>query len=177
MAVPAECAATSRFPTQPGVAIYDGMVFIGMIDGHIAALDAKTGREIWNRQAVDDPQIGYYSMAPVPYKGKILIGKSNGDRGGIGNVTRSTRRRVTALAMAVDPQTRRARQRHVERRFLEARRRRGVERHGDRCSERHALLNSWKSISRPPWESAAGAKSRYQSMVALDISGSMPKLK
>ena len=34
------------FPRNRGVAIYDGMVFIGMIDGHIAALDAKTGREI-----------------------------------------------------------------------------------------------------------------------------------
>ena len=34
-------------------------MFIGMIDGHLAALDAKTGNEIWNRQAVDDPQIGY----------------------------------------------------------------------------------------------------------------------
>src|SRR4029077_13092899 len=66
------------------------------------------------------------------------------------------------LAMAVDPQTRRARQRHVERRFLEARRRRGVERHGDRCRERHALFNSWKSISRPPWESAAGAESLHR---------------
>ena len=52
------------FPRNRGVAIYDGMVFVGMIDGHIAALDAKTGNEIWNRQAVDDPQIGYYSMAP-----------------------------------------------------------------------------------------------------------------
>ena len=75
------------FPRNRGVAMYGGMVFIGMIDGHIAALDAKTGKEIWNRQAVDDPQIGYYSMAPVPYKGKILIGESNGDWGGIGNVS------------------------------------------------------------------------------------------
>ena len=74
------------FPRNRGVAVYEGMVFIGMIDGHLAALDAKTGREIWNRQTVDDPKLGYYSMAPVPYKGKILIGESNGDWGGIGNL-------------------------------------------------------------------------------------------
>jgi alcohol dehydrogenase (cytochrome c) len=74
------------FPRNRGVAVYEGMVFIGMIDGHLAALDAKTGKEIWNKQTVDDPQTGYYSMAPVPYKGKILIGESNGDWGGIGNV-------------------------------------------------------------------------------------------
>jgi alcohol dehydrogenase (cytochrome c) len=75
------------FPRNRGAAIYEGMVYIGMIDGHIAALDAKTGKEIWNRQTVEDPKTGYYSMAPVPYKGKILIGESNGDWGGIGNVS------------------------------------------------------------------------------------------
>ena len=74
------------FPRNRGVAVYDGTVFIGMIDGHLAALDAKTGKELWNQQAVDDPKIGYYSMAPVAYKGKILIGESNGDWGGIGNI-------------------------------------------------------------------------------------------
>jgi alcohol dehydrogenase (cytochrome c) len=74
-------------PRNRGVAIYEGMVFIGMIDGHIAALDAKTGKEIWNRQTVEDPKTGYYSMAPVPYKSKILIGESNGDWGSIGNVS------------------------------------------------------------------------------------------
>jgi alcohol dehydrogenase (cytochrome c) len=62
-------------------------VFVGMIDGHLAALDAKTGKELWNRLTVEDPATGYYSMAPVPYKDKILIGESNGDWGGIGNIS------------------------------------------------------------------------------------------
>ena len=75
------------FPRNRGVAVYDGMVFIGMINGHLAALDAKTGKEIWNEQTVEDAKTGYYSMAPVPYKGKILIGESNGDWGGIGNIS------------------------------------------------------------------------------------------
>jgi alcohol dehydrogenase (cytochrome c) len=75
------------FPRNRGVAIYEGKIFIGMNDGHLAALDAKTGQEIWNRETVEDPKTGYYSMAPVPYKGKILIGESNGDFGGIGNIS------------------------------------------------------------------------------------------
>lgn len=75
------------FPRNRGVAIYEGKIFIGMINGHLAALDAKTGKEIWDRQTVEDPKTGYYSMAPVPYKGKILIGESNGDWGGIGNIS------------------------------------------------------------------------------------------
>jgi alcohol dehydrogenase (cytochrome c) len=75
------------FPRSRGVAIYDGKVFIGMIDGHLAALDAKTGQELWNKETVEDPKLGYYSMQPVPYKGKILIGVSDGDWGGIGDVS------------------------------------------------------------------------------------------
>jgi alcohol dehydrogenase (cytochrome c) len=42
--------------------------------------------KIWNRRTVEDPKLGYYSMEPIPYKGKILIGESNGDWGGIGNI-------------------------------------------------------------------------------------------
>jgi alcohol dehydrogenase (cytochrome c) len=75
------------FPRNRGVAVYEGKIFIGMNNGHLATLDVKTGREIWNRETVEDPKTGYYSMAPVPYKGKILIGESNGDFGGIGNIS------------------------------------------------------------------------------------------
>jgi outer membrane protein assembly factor BamB len=67
------------FPRNRGVAVYEGKIFIGMNNGHLAALDAKTGKEIWNRETVEDPKTGYYSMVPVSYKGKILIGESNGD--------------------------------------------------------------------------------------------------
>ena len=166
------------FPRNRGVAIYDGMVFIGMIDGHIAALDAKTGREIWNRQAVDDPQIGYYSMAPVPYKGKILIGKSNGDWGGIGNVS------------AFDPKT-------GDRLW----RWQSIPKPGEPGNDTWSG-NSWKRGGGAVWNGMAidaasdtlyltlgnpspdllgkvlqGRNLYTNSMVALDISGSMPKLK
>jgi alcohol dehydrogenase (cytochrome c) len=75
------------FPRNRGVAIYEGKIFIGMNNGDLAALDAKTGKEIWNRETVEDPKTGYYSMAPVPYKGKTLVGESNGDFGGVGNIS------------------------------------------------------------------------------------------
>jgi outer membrane protein assembly factor BamB len=104
------------FPRNRGVAVYDGMVFIGMINGHLAALDAKTGKEIWNKQTVEDAKTGYYSMAPVPYKGKILIGESNGDWGGIRQYQRiRSENRRSRLAVAVYPKTGRAGQRYVER--------------------------------------------------------------
>ncbi|MDE2063223.1 MAG: PQQ-binding-like beta-propeller repeat protein, partial [Bradyrhizobium sp.] len=74
------------FPRNRGVAVYDGMVFIGMLNGHLAALDAKTGKVIWDKQTVEDIKTSFYSMQPVPYKGKILMGVSDGDWGGIGNI-------------------------------------------------------------------------------------------
>ena len=53
MAIRAEPGATSSgFPRNRGVAVYDGMVFIAMINGHLAALDAKTGKVTWNKQTV-----------------------------------------------------------------------------------------------------------------------------
>jgi len=75
------------FPRNRGVAVLDGKVFVAMIDGHLAALDAKTGKLIWNKQAVEDPKDSFYTMQPVPYKGKLLLGVSDGDWGGIGNVS------------------------------------------------------------------------------------------
>jgi len=75
------------FPRNRGVAVYDGMVFVAMIDGHLVALDAKTGKVVWNKMTIKDPQTSFYTMQPVPYKGKILLGVSDGDWGGIGNIS------------------------------------------------------------------------------------------
>lgn len=75
------------FSRNRGVAVYDGKVFIAMVNGHMAALDAKTGKELWNKQTVKNPENSFYTMQPVPYKGKILLGVSDGDWGGIGNIS------------------------------------------------------------------------------------------
>lgn len=75
------------FPRNRGVAVYDGKVYIALLNGHLAAVDAKTGKEIWNKQTVADPKDSFYTMQPVPYKGMILLGVSNGDWGGIGNIS------------------------------------------------------------------------------------------
>jgi len=75
------------FPRNRGVAILDGKVFIGTLDGHLIALDAKTGEKVWDKQTVHNPKNSFYSMQPVPYKGMLLMGVSNGDWGGIGNIS------------------------------------------------------------------------------------------
>jgi alcohol dehydrogenase (cytochrome c) len=75
------------FPRNRGVAVLDGKVFVAMLNGHLVALDAKTGKEVWNKQTVQDPKDSFYTMQPVPYKGKLLLGVSDGDWGGIGNIS------------------------------------------------------------------------------------------
>jgi len=62
-----------------GIAIYNGMLFAPIIDGRLEALNALTGKVIWESR-VAYPQ-DYYSvtMAPRVANGKVLIGVSGGD--------------------------------------------------------------------------------------------------
>ena len=63
-----------------GLAIYQGMVFVPVIDGRLQALDAETGKVIWESR-VAFPQDHYtLTMAPRIAKGKVIIGASGGDR-------------------------------------------------------------------------------------------------
>ena len=57
-----------------GLAIYNGMIFAPVIDGRLEALNALTGKVIWESR-VAYPQ-DYYSitMAPRVANGKVMIG-------------------------------------------------------------------------------------------------------
>ena len=57
-----------------GLAIYNGMIFAPVIDGRLEALDALTGKAIWEAR-VAYPQDWYsITMAPRVANGKVLIG-------------------------------------------------------------------------------------------------------
>jgi alcohol dehydrogenase (cytochrome c) len=75
------------FSANRGVALLDGKVYIGTLDGHLIALDAMTGAKVWDVIGVHDQSNTFYTMSPIPYKGMLLEGASNGDWGGIGYVT------------------------------------------------------------------------------------------
>ena len=75
------------FARNRGVAVMGRNVYLGTLDGHLIALDSETGDKVWDKQVVHDPSNSFYTMAPVPYKGKLLLGVSNGDWGGLGYVT------------------------------------------------------------------------------------------
>ena len=63
-----------------GLALYNGMIFAPVIDGRLQALDAETGKPIWEAR-IAYPQDHYtVTMAPRIAKGKVIIGVSGGDR-------------------------------------------------------------------------------------------------
>jgi alcohol dehydrogenase (cytochrome c) len=68
-------------PNNRGVAVYRDRVYLGTLDAKLVALDAKTGKVIWQKQ-IADPELGYSeTMAPTAAKGKILIGTNGGEYG------------------------------------------------------------------------------------------------
>ena len=69
------CGWTSR-----GVALGDGLVYVGQLDGKIVALDQKTGKVKWSVQA-EKWQDGYtITSAPLYYEGLVISGFAGGDR-------------------------------------------------------------------------------------------------
>src|ERR1039458_617807 len=63
-----------------GIAIYQGMIIAPAIDGRLIALNADSGKPIWEAR-VAYPQDNYtITMAPRIAKGKVIVGVSGGDR-------------------------------------------------------------------------------------------------
>ncbi len=68
-------------PNNRGVAVANGMVFLGTLDGQLIALDQQTGKEKWATQ-VGDPAFGYTeTMAPLVIGDKVIIGTSGAEYG------------------------------------------------------------------------------------------------
>jgi quinohemoprotein ethanol dehydrogenase len=63
-----------------GIALYNGMIIAPSIDGRVFALDARTGKPVWESRVVY-PQDQYtLTMAPRIAGGKVIIGASGGDK-------------------------------------------------------------------------------------------------
>lgn len=75
------------FSANRGVALVGNHVYEATLDGMLLCLDATTGKLVWKVQAAHDLTNTFYTMQPVPYKGTLLLGASNGDWGGIGYIT------------------------------------------------------------------------------------------
>ncbi len=68
-------------PNNRGVAVFGDRLFMGTLDAKMVALDAKTGKKLWETQ-IADPELGYSeTMAPSVVDGKVLIGTNGGEYG------------------------------------------------------------------------------------------------
>jgi PQQ-dependent dehydrogenase (methanol/ethanol family) len=81
-AVNACCDVVNR-----GVAVWEGKVFVGTIDGRLIALDAETGQELWDVLTVDLSMPYTITGAPRVVKGRVLIGNGGAELGVRGYVT------------------------------------------------------------------------------------------
>ena len=70
-----------------GVAMGEGMVFLGQLDANVVALDAKTGKEVW-KTPIEVWQDGYgVTSAPLYYDGIVYSGITGGEYGVRGRLT------------------------------------------------------------------------------------------
>jgi alcohol dehydrogenase (cytochrome c) len=78
---PAASSRTCCGRVNRGVAVLGDTVFMGTIDAHLLALDARTGQLLWNTTVVEGD--GRYSIthAPLVIKDKVIVGTAGGDLG------------------------------------------------------------------------------------------------
>ena len=70
------------WPPNRGVAIKDGRIIRGTLDGYLLALDLETGKELWDRKIVVAEKFeGGFTMAPMLYQDLIIIGPATSEEG------------------------------------------------------------------------------------------------
>ncbi|MGE0665246.1 MAG: PQQ-dependent dehydrogenase, methanol/ethanol family [Sphingomonadales bacterium] len=76
------CDAVNR-----GVAAWDGRIFVGVLDGRLEALDARTGKLVWSVQTTPPNSYASITGAPRVVDGLVVIGFGGADFGERGYVT------------------------------------------------------------------------------------------
>jgi lanthanide-dependent methanol dehydrogenase len=59
----------------------DGKIYYNLLDGHTVAVDARSGRELWNVQIADVTNGETTTMAPLVVKDRVIVGASGGEFG------------------------------------------------------------------------------------------------
>jgi quinohemoprotein ethanol dehydrogenase len=62
-----------------GLALYQGKVIAPILDGRLQALDAKTGKVVWEARVAHHQENYTITMAPRIAKGKVIIGVAGGE--------------------------------------------------------------------------------------------------
>lgn len=70
------CDAINR-----GAVYADGKIVYNLLDGHTVAVDAATGREVWNVKVAELSEGETTPMAPLVVKNRVIVGPSGGEFG------------------------------------------------------------------------------------------------
>jgi len=80
-------ARQTHSPYNRGVALGEGKVFVGTVDGRLIALDAKTGKVAWDTKLQDSQKLTVgFTGAPLYTKGTVIIGSQGGEWPGRGPI-------------------------------------------------------------------------------------------
>jgi quinohemoprotein ethanol dehydrogenase len=74
-------ATTRGITANRGIALYNGMILAPSLDGRLFALNALTGKPIWETRVSYTQDHHYVTMAPRIAGGKVIVGVSGGDSG------------------------------------------------------------------------------------------------
>src|ERR1700680_3707490 len=64
-----------------GFAILGNKLFMATLDGHVIALDTRTGNLLWDVTAADYHQAYTFTVAPLALKNEVIVGVSGGEYG------------------------------------------------------------------------------------------------
>ena len=80
-------ARQTHSPYNRGLAMGEGKVYVGTVDGRLIALDMKTGKVAWDTKLQDSQKLTVgFTGAPMYAKGKVVIGSQGGEWPGRGPI-------------------------------------------------------------------------------------------
>jgi PQQ-dependent dehydrogenase (methanol/ethanol family) len=88
---PAQVPHQNLGNVNKGIAMWNGKIYMGTLDGRLVAISAKTGKPVWEADTIPAELVGAenrtkysVSMAPRAAKGKVFVGASGGEFGSRG---------------------------------------------------------------------------------------------
>jgi len=76
---PDDIRASEAYPRHRGVSILGDTIYWGTADSHVVALDARTGRVLWDVVTGDYREGAGHAHPPLIADGKVFIGTTGGD--------------------------------------------------------------------------------------------------
>ena len=68
-------------PTNRGVGLWQDKLYLATTDDHVVALEAKTGKVVWDTKVQDYKKVQYLTLMPLVIDGKVIVGGSGGEFG------------------------------------------------------------------------------------------------